>query len=119
MKNLPVRAPRAAVVLALLGMASLYHMPAIAADSVGEALLLPHGEFELGNGDTKVLVDRKVPEPYRVCVSKGADAVPVKIRYDGAEQLIAAGNCTEVTGKLVRSLRGRTAEGRRGAHRQV
>lgn len=111
MRNLSVRR-RAATVLGLLGTAFLYHIPAIAAGSIDDTILQSIGEFELGNGDTKIVVNSKVPEPYRVCVSKGADAVPVKVRYDGAEQLVAVGNCTDVTGKFIRlSAGGRLKDG--------
>ncbi len=99
-KKLPVRMRRAATLLAPFGTACAYHIPAIAAPE--DVLLFETGQFELGNGETKVIHDGKVPEPYRVCVSKGAGAVAVKARYDGAERLVAVGDCADVTGKFIR-----------------
>lgn len=101
MKNPHVRTRRAATLLALIGTAFAYHLPASAAGP-DDVLLFRTGQFELGNGETKVIHDRKVPEPYRVCVAKGAGAVPVKVRYDGAERLVAVGDCADVTGKFIR-----------------
>jgi hypothetical protein len=78
-----------------------YSVPSLA-DGVDDALLRTVGEFQIGNGDTKIIADQSVPEPYRVCVAKGPDVVPVKASYDGQERTINVGDCATLTAKVIR-----------------
>jgi hypothetical protein len=93
------RSPIAAA-LVIVGIAMAYSAPSFA-DSVDDELLAMESEFEIGNGDSKIIADHNTPEPYRVCVAKGPNAVPVRARYDGQERTISVGGCSNLTAKVI------------------
>ncbi|HEY6645436.1 hypothetical protein [Povalibacter sp.] len=86
--------------LLIIGAAFAYAASALAFDLDDELLML-HNEFEIGNGETKLIADHKTPETYRICVSKGPDTVPVKARYDSQEGVIKVGSCDNLTAKRI------------------
>ncbi len=90
-----------AAALAIAGMAMAYSAPSFAESVVDDPLAM-QGEFEIGNGDSMILADHKTPEPYRICVAKGRDSVPVRASYDGEESTISVGGCSDVTAKVIR-----------------
>ena len=67
----PIAFPAFAVIVAgsVLSLAKAATMP-MAASSVDEELLAMSNEFELSNGQSRLLVDHKQPEPYRICVKQ-------------------------------------------------
>ncbi|MET0499406.1 MAG: hypothetical protein ABW106_14185 [Steroidobacteraceae bacterium] len=92
--------PHLVVVFAIAGIAFGYGESSLAYD-LDEELLAMDNEFEIGNGESKVIADHKTPEPYRVCVKKGQDSVPVKARYDGHELIIDLGSCSDLVAKRI------------------
>jgi hypothetical protein len=66
-----------------------------------DELLARSNEFAIVNGESKVIANHRSPEPYRVCVAKGQNAVPVKARYDGQERTIGVGTCDDLTARLI------------------
>jgi hypothetical protein len=54
------------------------------------------GEWEIGNGETHTIAHHKQDEMYRICVRKDRYSVPVKVMFDGKQETIAAGNCSDV-----------------------
>ena len=57
-----------------------------------DALLLASaGQFQLGNGDAKVIANRSVAQRYRICVKDNSLAVPVKVTADGVNTTVATG----------------------------
>ncbi len=98
-KSIRVRA----AVLALAGLASAHAgMSRAEGMSLDDELLQEAGEFQLGNGDSRTIADAKTPEPYRVCVAKGPDSVPVTAQYDDQERTIGVGDCADLTAKRIR-----------------
>jgi hypothetical protein len=89
-----------AAALAIVGMALSYSAPVLAYD-VDDEMLAMENEFQLGNGDSKRIADHRTPEPYRVCVAKSRNAVPLLARYDGQERTIAVGDCGDLTAKTI------------------
>jgi hypothetical protein len=89
-----------AAALAIVGMALAYSAPVLAYD-VDDEMLAMENEFSLGNGDSKLIADHRTPEPYRVCVAKGRNAVPLLARYDGQERKISVGDCSDLTAKTI------------------
>jgi hypothetical protein len=66
------------------------------------SLLASAGEFELGNGDAKVIANRSVAARYRICVKQNSLSVPVKVTADGVDKTVATGQCDTVSGKHIR-----------------
>ena len=72
------------------------------ADDIDDVLLQTVREFQIGNGESTIIADHSMPEPYRVCVNEGPDVVPVEARYDGQERTINVGDCATLTAKVIR-----------------
>ena len=64
-------------------------------ESVDHTIMEMAGEFELGNGETHSIAHQKTEKEYRICVKKARHSVPLKVMYDGKEDVVAAGNCTD------------------------
>jgi hypothetical protein len=60
-----------------------------------------HGEFEIGDGDVKVIAARHKPTTIRVCVDEAKHTVPLKVTFDKQETLVQPGNCSDVTGARI------------------
>jgi len=60
------------------------------------------GEFELGDGDSKVIVDRSIVEGYRICVGEGAHSVPLKVTANLSDTIVAAGECEIFNAQFIR-----------------
>jgi hypothetical protein len=97
------RSLAAAVIVAgsVLSLARAATMP-MAASGVDEELLAMSNEFELGNGQSRLLVDHKQPEPYRICVKQGAGVVPLQVSADGKLQNVNAGSCADFNAAKIR-----------------
>jgi hypothetical protein len=57
------------------------------------------------------IADHNTPVPYRICVAKGRDRVPVRVRYDGQESTVSVGGCRDVTAKVITVSPARRLEG--------
>lgn len=95
------RHPSSLLVLSIAIYAASHALTAVAQDP-DIILLLEAGEFEVSNGDSKVLFDGKQPEPYRVCVAKGPDAVPLSVHSDGQVTRVNVGSCVDVKGRFIK-----------------
>lgn len=77
---------------------------AMLSDPVYEAL--PPGEFVLGNGDDKTIVNAKTDKHYRICAGRGSryerkDQIPIKVAHDDKTTVIKPGDCADVEGKEI------------------
>jgi hypothetical protein len=72
-----------------------------AAEMFDGGMIRPNGEFEIGNGDVKYIADRRKPTTIRVCVNEAKHTVPLKVTSDRQDQLIAPGNCSDITGSRI------------------
>ncbi|MCB1675406.1 MAG: hypothetical protein KDI01_03905 [Halioglobus sp.] len=77
---------------------------AMLSDPIYEAL--PPGEFVLGNGDDKTIVNAKTDKTYRICAGRGSkyerkDQIPVKVVHDGKTTMVNPGDCADVEGKEI------------------
>ncbi|HEY6642717.1 hypothetical protein [Povalibacter sp.] len=88
--------------LLLAAVSAFATLPAVADDPIDELLLLNGGEFEMGNGESKVILDSKIPVEYRVCATKGPDSVPLVIHYDEKDTVLKLGDCTNLKAKFIR-----------------
>jgi hypothetical protein len=89
-----------AAAFAIVGIAMAYSASSFAFNFDDE-LLGMYGEFEIGNAESKVIAYHNSPEPYRVCVAKSPDSVPVRARYDGQERTIGVGECDDLTARII------------------
>lgn len=95
----------AALTLARAGLA-------FAGSSIDDDLLRESHEFQLTNGESKLIANHKTPERMEVCVTQGKQAVPVDVNYDGVDRMVKAGDCSEFTAKKVKIAPGaKLAEG--------
>jgi hypothetical protein len=89
-----------AAALAIAGTAVAYSAASFAYD-VDDSMLAMSNAFAIVDGESKVIADHRSPEPYRVCVAKGQNAVPVRVRYDGQERTIGVGTCDDLTARHI------------------
>ena len=87
----------AAVIAAgLIGGASAAH-----ADAADRYLAL-QSRFELDDGDTLAVNRAEATRGYRICMEDAPGAVPLRVKYEGKELLVAPGECRLVESKSVR-----------------
>ena len=96
------RSLAAAVIVAGSVLSLARAAPAPMASSVDEELLAMSNEFELGNGQSRLLVDHKQPEPYRICVKQSKGVVPLQVSADGKLQNVNAGSCADFNAAKIR-----------------
>jgi hypothetical protein len=72
--------------------------------------LVSGGEFELGDGDSKVIVDRSIVEAYRICVGEGAHSVALKVTANLSDTIVAAGECGTFNAQFIRITPARALE---------
>jgi hypothetical protein len=91
----------AAISMLALG-ALLKSGPAQAEDDIlDHEMMQLHGEFEISDGDVKVIARRHKPTTIRVCVDEAKHTVPLKVTSDRQETLVQPGNCSDVTGARI------------------
>lgn len=83
----------------LLGLSFL---PVANAQSVDSIMLPSVGEFEVGNNETYSITNHRTDKEYRICVKKARFSVPLKVLFDGKEEIIAVGNCADFEAKNIR-----------------
>jgi hypothetical protein len=71
-------------------------------NTVDDELLAMSNEFQLGNGQSKLIANAKHPEEYRVCVKQAPGVVPLQVTADGKVQTVNAGTCTNVNGATIK-----------------
>ncbi len=77
-------------------------------DSVTAQMLQMEHRYDIGNGDTLLVAQRRTPEPYRICAKDASAGIPLEVRVDGQMHEIAAGTCDNVVGKDVSVVPGTT-----------
>lgn len=92
-----MRIQKAKVLATVLGgtLVAISTLAAAESFSVDDAMLATAGEFELGNGETRMIASSKHDETYRLCVRQSRYSVPVKVIYDGKERTVSSGNCAD------------------------
>jgi hypothetical protein len=101
--NIALKSRSARVVLVTAAVLALARAgTAFAASSIDDELLREVHEFQLANGESKLIANHKHPERMEVCVTQGKGAVPVDVNYDGVDRMVKAGACDEFTAKKVR-----------------
>lgn len=80
----------------------LSQLAAAHAHDFDDPLLASVGEFEVGNGESKSIAHHKDNAPYRICVRKARHSVPLKVLYDGREDVVSAGDCADFEAKNIR-----------------
>jgi hypothetical protein len=58
-------------------------------------LLHAPGEFMIADGQTKGIAHGNTEHTYRICVSKAALDVPLKVTHDGQQATVQAGSCAQ------------------------
>lgn len=81
---------------------SLLQIGTVYAHDVDDVLLASVGEFEIGNGDSKMIAHHKKDAIVRICVRNTRHSVPLKVMYDGKEQNVAAGDCADFEALSIR-----------------
>lgn len=79
-------------VVAVIGAGLIGGASVTRAETTG-TLLASWGKFQLDNGDTKVVMRGPATKGYRVCMVDRPAAVPLKVTYDGKEDIVAPGEC--------------------------
>jgi hypothetical protein len=89
---------------AALGVGASFNLLAatMPGNTTDDEMLAMSNEFELGNGQSKLIADHKHPEQYRLCVKQGRGVVPLQVTADGKVQDINAGSCADFTAAKIR-----------------
>ena len=90
-----------AFAIAMVALCAVLDTRPAAAEMFDGGMIRPNGEFEIGNGDVKYIADRRKPTTIRVCVNEAKHTVPLKVTSDHQDQLIAPGDCSDVTGARI------------------
>ena len=89
--------------LTLLAVAACALLGTSAADADDiELILLGAGEFKMSDGESEIISDSELIEPYRVCVSKGPRGMSLLVKYDDQQASVAVGACLEVKAKFIK-----------------
>ena len=88
-------------IVAVIGSSLLGAAPVAVADPT-DSMLASLGEFQLRNGDTKTVMRGAAIKAYRVCMDEGAEAVPLKVTYDGMEVLVEPGECQLIQARTIK-----------------
>jgi hypothetical protein len=99
-------------VVAIIG-ASLVGATSVAlADGIVEKRIQPRGQFQLDNGDSFGVKRGNATHGYRICMDDTPHAVPLRVKYDGKEDIVAPGECHLIEAKSIRlSSAGRLQDG--------
>ena len=90
-----------AFALAIVAVVGILAVGPSRADDIDDTLLRLNGEFEIGEGDVKVISRRHHPATVRVCVNPADHSVPLKVTFDKHEEFIPPGKCSDVSGARI------------------
>jgi hypothetical protein len=95
---------RAWVAAAVIGVGAFSSLSAatVSSTSIDDEMLAMQNEFQLGNGQSKIIADHKHPEAYRLCVKQGAGVVPLQVTADGKVQNVNAGSCANFNAAMIK-----------------
>jgi hypothetical protein len=95
---------RAWLAAAVIGAGASFNLAAATtpSTSIDDELLAMSNEFQLSNGQSKLIADHKHPEAYRLCVKQGAGVVPLQVTADGKVQNVNAGSCANFNAAKIR-----------------
>lgn len=98
-------------VVAVIGANLIGGISAATADTA-DRLLPRRSQFQLANGDTIGVKHEAATAGYRICMDDAPHAVPLKVKYDGKEAIVAPGECRLIEAKAIRlSSAGRLPDG--------
>lgn len=92
----------AAAVIAAGAVFNLANAAPLPSSSIDDEFLTMANEFQLANGQSKLIAEHKHPEPYRFCVKQGSGMVPLKVTGDGKVQNVNPGSCATVNAAMIR-----------------
>ena len=87
---------------AVFSLANAAPLPSPSSNSVDDEFLAMANEFQLANGQSKVIAERKHPEEYRFCVKQGSGVVPLQVTGDGKVQKVNPGSCANVNAAMIK-----------------
>lgn len=92
----------AAAVIAAGTVFNLASAAALPSPSIDDEFLAMANEFQLTNGQSKVIAEHKHPETYRFCVKQSSGVVPLQVTGDGKVQNVNPGSCANVNAAKIK-----------------
>jgi hypothetical protein len=99
-------------VVAVIGASLIGATTMAVADGIIEKRIPPRGQFQLDNGDSFGVKRDNATQGYRICMDDSPHAVPLRVKYDGKEDIVPPGECHLIEARSIRlSSAGRLQDG--------